>query len=163
LTDHEHLLAGIHLGQALLDESERLGRLLGIVRVHLMRSEAVLHVVTLMSELVLALRRDTDMRRRLARTGRAPVLHDLEVRHLSWNIWLSLAHLALAHLTPLAVRYSGFDEDRVGGRDPRELDVHLVDSLLHPLLATVLRPDDVADRRVRRVSVDYLAMHGRTP
>src|SRR5699024_7833010 len=65
LTGHEHLLAGIHLGQALLDESERLGRLLGIVRVHLMRSEAVLHGVTLMAELVLAIRRDTGMRRRL--------------------------------------------------------------------------------------------------
>src|SRR5699024_215826 len=163
LTDHEHLLAGIHLGQALLDESERLGRLLGIVRVHLMRSEAVLHVVTLMAELVLALRRDTDMRRRLARTGRAPVLPDLEVRRLSRIIGLVIATLALAHLALLAVLLSEVEEVRGGGRDPRVLGVHLGDALLHPLLATGLRPDDVADRRGRRVSGDDLALHGRSP
>src|SRR5690625_2895566 len=112
LTDHEHLLAGIHLGQALLDEPERLGGLLRIIRVHLMRSEAVLHVVALMAELVLVLRCDTDMRRLLTGTSRPPVLPDLEVRRLSSIVRLVVATLALAHLALLAVLLSEVEEVR---------------------------------------------------
>src|SRR5699024_1568164 len=103
LTDQAQQLAWIHLGQARLDERERLCRLLRIIWVHLMRSEAVLHVVALMAELVLVLRCDTDMRRRLTGTSRPPVLPDLEVRRLSSIVRLVVATPALAHLALLAV------------------------------------------------------------
>src|SRR5699024_12182821 len=42
LTDHEHLLAGIHRGQALLEGPERLAGLLRLIRGHLKRSRPVL-------------------------------------------------------------------------------------------------------------------------